>query len=339
MQQRVTIGPLRDGERIAGAPGDRRRRHRRARRERRLARRWRARSRRPARGGRGHRGAGAVDGLGPLCTGAAQTTTGGSRRAAVRGLAAAADRDLLDAIVGALRDEHRNFSLLSSALKLFSTTDVDVTARSPRCCDDADADLRIQAALALGDAAPPARRWTPCSARSTIPTSTCGFTPSKRSAAAARRAAVDALVRSPGPATFSSPLRRSRRSSASAIPASRPRLSPLLGDERPVPAWSRTRSARSGTNTSSGPLVMRVRRTVRREHGGHCRRAGRVHRPFRSSMFAGRRPSSRFVRRTVRSAQAPDRRQPAACQRCRKQLVAGARLDCGRRSTQHWPGC
>ena len=50
------------------------------------------------------------------------------RRVAVGGLVAVADRDLLHALLETLRREHRNFSTLSSAQKLFATTDVDLTA-------------------------------------------------------------------------------------------------------------------------------------------------------------------------------------------------------------------
>jgi len=73
------------------------------------------------------------------------------RSDAVRGLAAAADRDFLRALLGTLQRDHRNFSTLSSALKLLALTDVDVTAPLAELLQDPDADLRIQAALALGE--------------------------------------------------------------------------------------------------------------------------------------------------------------------------------------------
>ena len=72
------------------------------------------------------------------------------RRAAVRALAARRDASLVDGIVAALRDGHRDFSLLSSALQLLSLTGVDSTEALIRLMQDPDADLRIQAALALG---------------------------------------------------------------------------------------------------------------------------------------------------------------------------------------------
>ena len=73
------------------------------------------------------------------------------RRAAVHALARAADADLIDAVLTTLRREHRNFSTLSSALKLLAATDIDITDPLVRLLGDADVDLRIQAALALGD--------------------------------------------------------------------------------------------------------------------------------------------------------------------------------------------
>ncbi len=78
------------------------------------------------------------------------------RQAAVSGLAPAADQHFIASLVSSLRDEHRKFSLLSSALKLLSVTDVDVTAPLTELLQDADSDLRIQAALALGDQQDPA---------------------------------------------------------------------------------------------------------------------------------------------------------------------------------------
>jgi HEAT repeat protein len=72
------------------------------------------------------------------------------RRAAVRALAAKRDAALVDTVIVALRDGHRNFSLLSSALELLSTTGVDVTEALVSLMRHPEADLRIQAALALG---------------------------------------------------------------------------------------------------------------------------------------------------------------------------------------------
>ncbi len=90
-----------------------------------------------------------TDGLGPLET-ALHDEHWEVRRAAVRAVAARRDAALVDTIIGALRDGHRNFSLLSSALELLSTTGVDVTDALVSLMGHANPDLRIQAALALG---------------------------------------------------------------------------------------------------------------------------------------------------------------------------------------------
>jgi len=90
-----------------------------------------------------------TEGLGPI-EGALGDEDWEVRRAAVRALAARRDAALLNSVVAALRDGHRNFSLLSSALQLLSLTGVDVTDALISLMDQPDADLRIQAALALG---------------------------------------------------------------------------------------------------------------------------------------------------------------------------------------------
>ena len=68
----------------------------------------------------------------------------------MKALAARRDEALVDGVIAALRDGHRDFSVLSSALQLLTLTGVDSTKALVRLMDDADADLRIQAALALG---------------------------------------------------------------------------------------------------------------------------------------------------------------------------------------------
>lgn len=78
------------------------------------------------------------------------------RRAAVDALAVAANHDLLRSVLSALQREHRNFSALSGALKLLAVTDVDITAPLTDLLRNPDADLRIQAALALGEQHHPA---------------------------------------------------------------------------------------------------------------------------------------------------------------------------------------
>src|SRR5204863_248385 len=74
-----------------------------------------------------------------------------TRRATVWRLAGRADRDLVASLLLALRDEHRDFSVLSSALSLLALSDVDIVGPLVEFLRDPDGNLRIQAAFALGD--------------------------------------------------------------------------------------------------------------------------------------------------------------------------------------------
>lgn len=90
-----------------------------------------------------------VDGLGPLPAALADEDWR-VRRSAIAALAGRRDPGLVDALVSALREGHRNFSVLSSALQLLSITGVDLAESLIDLLSHHDADLRIQAALALG---------------------------------------------------------------------------------------------------------------------------------------------------------------------------------------------
>jgi HEAT repeat protein len=150
MQQRVTIGALRDDERVVGLVVAVEDVTVRLERERALTRQLREAD-------PGARLAAIeqlsridpVDGLGPLGD-AMSDQHWQVRRAAVHALAARRDARLVDAVVTALRDGHRNFNLLSSALQLLSMTGVDVTAALAGLVKGPDSDLRVHAALALG---------------------------------------------------------------------------------------------------------------------------------------------------------------------------------------------
>ena len=96
-----------------------------------------------------------IEGLGPLPAAMADEDWR-VRRSAVEALAARRDPGLFDALVSALRDGHRNFSVLSSALQLLSLTGIDLTASLIDLLEHPDADLRTQAALALGTQSGPA---------------------------------------------------------------------------------------------------------------------------------------------------------------------------------------
>src|SRR4051812_9051334 len=91
-----------------------------------------------------------VDGLGPVHE-AIGDDDWQVRRSAVQTLAGRRDPALVDALVKALRDSHLDFSVLSSALQLLTMTGVDLTSALVDLLHHADVDLRIQAALALGN--------------------------------------------------------------------------------------------------------------------------------------------------------------------------------------------
>ena len=120
MQQRVTLGPLTEGDRVTGVMATIEDVTARLDRERELA-------------------AGLRDDDWKV------------RRAAVERLAHEANPDLLDTLLASLRVEHRDFNVLSSALQLLATSELDVTAPLAALLREPDTDLRIQAALALGE--------------------------------------------------------------------------------------------------------------------------------------------------------------------------------------------
>ena len=151
MQQRVTVGVLRQEDRIAGLmitieDVTARREHERA-----LA----ADLRHPdldvrARAAHNLAEADALVSSGALralwSEGAWQT-----RRATVWRLAGRGDRELVGSLLLALRDGHRDFGVLSSALSLLALSDIDIVGPLVDFLRDPDSNLRLQAALALGD--------------------------------------------------------------------------------------------------------------------------------------------------------------------------------------------
>ena len=80
------------------------------------------------------------------------------RRDAIQGMNRHASRDLLSSLMLSLREEHHDFNVLSSALQLLSRTDVDVVRPLAELLEEGHADVRIQAALALGEHPHPAAR-------------------------------------------------------------------------------------------------------------------------------------------------------------------------------------
>lgn len=77
------------------------------------------------------------------------------RRGAVHGIARHASSELVASLIQSLRDEHRDFNVLSSALQLLSMIDIDVTGPLTELLRTAEPDLRIQAAHALGEQTAP----------------------------------------------------------------------------------------------------------------------------------------------------------------------------------------
>jgi HEAT repeat protein len=127
MQQRVTLGPLREGDRIAGVLVAIEDVTERLDAERDLA-----------------------DAL------AAGSDDWRARRALVQRLSQAPGADFARALVGIIKTHHRDFSVLSSSLQLLAGTGVDVSDALADLLRDADPDVRLQAALALGQQRAPA---------------------------------------------------------------------------------------------------------------------------------------------------------------------------------------
>ncbi|HEY0170064.1 MAG TPA: HEAT repeat domain-containing protein [Pyrinomonadaceae bacterium] len=73
------------------------------------------------------------------------------RRVAVEGLARRAAPDAIAALLTSVRENHQNLALLNSALQVLAMSDVDTLAQLVEFLHDEDVDLRMQAALALGE--------------------------------------------------------------------------------------------------------------------------------------------------------------------------------------------
>lgn len=73
------------------------------------------------------------------------------RRLAVDGLTRHGGQDAVKSLLRALREEHRNLSVLNSALQVLALSGVDAIEPLIECLNDEDVDLRIYSAHALGD--------------------------------------------------------------------------------------------------------------------------------------------------------------------------------------------
>ncbi len=81
------------------------------------------------------------------------------RRAAVEGVSRRAAPDAIAALLNSVRENHHNLSLLNSALQVLALSDVDTLSPLIEFLNGPDIDLRMQAALALGEQRDP--RATP----------------------------------------------------------------------------------------------------------------------------------------------------------------------------------
>jgi HEAT repeat protein len=150
MRQRVSIGPIREEGRIAGAVITIEDVTARVAHEHQLARQLAdpdVQVRRAAARALGQ--AASPEAIVPLGRALADEDTG-VRRAAVAGLAAYG-QDIVHTLVETLRQQHGDFNVLSSALDLLAVSEVDVIEPIADCLRSEDVDLRIQAALVLGD--------------------------------------------------------------------------------------------------------------------------------------------------------------------------------------------
>lgn len=73
------------------------------------------------------------------------------RRAAIRGVSQRAAPEAISALLSSVVENHQNPSLLNSALQVLASSDVDTLSPLLELLNGPDADLRMQAALALGE--------------------------------------------------------------------------------------------------------------------------------------------------------------------------------------------
>lgn len=216
MQQHVTIGPLREDGRIVGVVVTVEDVTRRLERERELAERLK-RDR--------HSSTVDADTLAAML----DTNDWRDRRAAVTALAAHAGA-IVDALVDTIRAQHGNFNVLSSTLDLLAVSDIDVLAPLIRCLGDEDANLRIQAALILGERRD--RRAIPALiARLTDPDVNVRFHAIEALGRVHATEAADALVAIAEERDFFLAFPAIQALTRVGTPAVAPRLVPLLADE------------------------------------------------------------------------------------------------------------
>jgi HEAT repeat protein len=151
------------------------------------------------------------------------------RRATVTTLADHGDA-IVESLVRTLRDQHHNLAVLSSALDLLAISNVDVVGPLVGFLDASDANLRIQAALILGERRDP-RAIRPLMARLSDPDVNVQFHAIEALGHLHAAAACDILVGIAEQRDFflAFPALQALRHAGN--PAIAPRLVPLLADE------------------------------------------------------------------------------------------------------------
>ena len=151
------------------------------------------------------------------------------RRATVSTLAAQGDA-IVESLVATLRDQHHNLAVLSSALDLLAVSDVDVVGPLVGFLDAEDANLRLQAALILGERRD-ARAIRPLIARLSDPDLNVQFHAIEALGRLHATEACDALVGIAERRDFFLAFPALQALRHAGDPSIAPRLVPLLADE------------------------------------------------------------------------------------------------------------
>ena len=150
MQQRATIAPLRDGDSIAGLIITIEDVTERLERERELTARLTEGDESTRLNAAETLGADSSYDTTPLLD-ALSDESWRVRRAAVQGVSQRAAPEAIAALLHSVVENHQNPSLLNSALQVLASSDVDTLSPLLQLLQGTDADLRMQAALALGE--------------------------------------------------------------------------------------------------------------------------------------------------------------------------------------------
>jgi HEAT repeat protein len=150
MQQRVTIAPLRDGDSVAGLIVTVEDVTERLERERELAQRLAAADEATRLSAAETLSADEAYDATPLL-GALSDESWRVRRAAIKGVSQRAAPEAIEALLNSVVANHHDPSLLNSALQVLAASDVDTLTPLVELLKTPGADLRMQAALALGE--------------------------------------------------------------------------------------------------------------------------------------------------------------------------------------------